>query len=450
MRKNIFVKLFAILCIFVVLAVVLKYQLRDQDDGVISSSNVASEKNVDMSNGISNALVDHADITIKKVDGMSSDFIRGLDLSEVIAQEKSGVRYFDQNGMEKDIFRIVSESGINCIKVRVWKDPYDKQHRSYGGGNCDLDNAVTIAKRSSRYGLKLMVMIAYSDFYTSDGLQRVPKSWEKMDFKTKEKAVAAYTTQVLEKIQKAGGLIGLIQIGNETNEQFIGEKSPKQIAKLLKTASNAADEFTKKHHSKAKIVMDFANPEDQNLSEYAELLHENDVPYDIFATTYYACWNGTLKNLTRQLKEISEGYDKEVMVAETSYPYTLLDSDGMPNSIDNKDVLVKGYAASPQGQGKMIRDVIDAVVKCGNGGVGVVYADAAWITVGNDYNTNPAIWEQFGSGWKSQYAASYDKSIEAVTEGSDVDNEALFDRRGKVLPTINAFAYAYSGSVKDK
>ena len=85
-----------------------------------------------------------------------------------------------------------------------------------------------------------------------------------MDFKTKEKAVAAYTTQVLEKIQKAGGLIGLIQIGNETNEQFIGEKSPKRIAKLLKTASNAADEFTKKHHSKAKIVMDFANPEDQN------------------------------------------------------------------------------------------------------------------------------------------------------------------------------------------
>ena len=65
MRKNIFVKLFSILCIFVVLAVVLKYQLRDQDDGVISSSNVASEKNVDMSNGISNALVDHADITNK-------------------------------------------------------------------------------------------------------------------------------------------------------------------------------------------------------------------------------------------------------------------------------------------------------------------------------------------------------------------------------------------------
>ena len=48
------------------------------------------------------------------------------------------------------------------------------------------------------------------------------------------------------------------------------------------------------------------------------------------------------------------------------------------------------------------------------------------------------------------FRSSYDKSIEAVTEGSDVDNEALFDRRGKVLPTINAFAYAYSGSVKDK
>lgn len=450
MRKNIYVKLFAILCIFVVLAVVLKYHLKDQEDGAISSSNVASEKRVDMSNGVRNALVDHADITIQKVEGMSSDFIRGLDLSEVIAQEKSGVRYFDQNGMEKDIFQIVSESGINCIKVRVWKDPYDEQHRSYGGGNCDLANAIAIAKRSSRYGLKLMVMIEYSDFYTSDGVQRTPKSWKKMDFKTKEKAVAAYTKQVLEKLQKAGGLIGMIQIGNETNDQFIGERSQKKIAKLLKTASIAAYEFIKKHRSDAKIVMDFANPEDQNLSDYAEMLHKYEVPYDIFATTYYACWNGSLKNLTRQLKEVSEGYDKEVMVAETSYPYTLLDSDGMPNSVEDRAVLAKGYPASPQGQGKMIRDVINAVVKCGKGGVGVVYADAAWITVGNDYNTNPSVWEQYGSGWKSRYAASYDKSIEAVTEGSDVDNEALFDKRGKVLPSINAFAYAYSGSVKDE
>ena len=171
--------------IMIVFAGFLQYKLNGENDSVITKSNVATEKEVDLTNGVSEEIVDGADIAVKKVRGMPSDFIRGIDMSEVIAQEKSGVHYFDKNGMERDVFQILSESGINYVKVRIWNDPYDSNHNSYGGGNCDLENAVAIARRTAKYGIKLLVNLQYSDFWTSDFEQRTPKAWRGMSFEEK-------------------------------------------------------------------------------------------------------------------------------------------------------------------------------------------------------------------------------------------------------------------------
>lgn len=446
MKNKLLAKSILIVVILIVVTGLIQYKLNGKTDSAITSSDVATEKEADMTNGVSEGVVDNADITIQKVKGMPSDFIRGIDMSEVVAQEKSGVRYFDKNGMEKDVFQILSESGINYVKLRVWNDPYDSNHNSYGGGNCDLNNAIAIAKRTSKYGIKLMINFQYSDFWANDYEQRTPKAWREMSFEQKTEAVYSYTQESLLAIQKAGGLIGMVQIGNETNSGFIGETKWEKMAVLMNIASSAVREFAHQRKIEIKVVLDFANPDEENLADYAKLLDMYNVDYDVFATTYYSCWNGTLKNLTKQLKKVSLSFGKEVMVGETSYPYTLLDTDGMENSVYDEALLAEGYPADVQGQAKMIRDTIEAVVKCGESGIGVMYADGAWTSVGSDYNANVNIWETYGSGWKSQYAASYDEDIDAKTEGSDVDNEAFFDRRGKVLTSINAFAYAYSGS----
>ena len=79
---------------------------------------------------------------VNKVENLPEDFIFGMDVSSVLAEERSGVIYRDFNGSEADLFRVLADNGINYIRVRVWNDPYDAQGRGYGGGNCDIGKAV--------------------------------------------------------------------------------------------------------------------------------------------------------------------------------------------------------------------------------------------------------------------------------------------------------------------
>ena len=103
---------------------------------------------------------------VKKVENLPEDFIFGMDISSVLAEEKSGVKYYDFDGKETDLFSLLSENGINYIRVRVWNDPYDNEGRSFGGGNCDILNAVEIGKRATACGMKLLVDFHYSDFWS--------------------------------------------------------------------------------------------------------------------------------------------------------------------------------------------------------------------------------------------------------------------------------------------
>lgn len=49
----------------------------------------------------------------------------GCDISMVLAQEASGVKIYDYNGNESDVFSVLSESGVNYIRVRVWNRKVD-------------------------------------------------------------------------------------------------------------------------------------------------------------------------------------------------------------------------------------------------------------------------------------------------------------------------------------
>ena len=114
---------------------------------------------------IPDSKIEGSDLFVKKVDNLAEDFIMGMDASSVIAEEASGVKYYNYSGQEQDVFQTLAQSGINYIRVRVWNDPYDKDGNGYGGGNCDIENAVEIGKRATQYGMKLLVNFHYSDFW---------------------------------------------------------------------------------------------------------------------------------------------------------------------------------------------------------------------------------------------------------------------------------------------
>ncbi|NLD01863.1 MAG: arabinogalactan endo-1,4-beta-galactosidase, partial [Clostridiales bacterium] len=116
---------------------------------------------------------------VKKTE-LSQDFILGMDVSSVLSLEKSGVSYADAQGIEKDIFQILKENGINYIRVRVWNDPYDAQGNAYGGGNNDIQAARESGRRAALQGMKLLGDFHYSDFWADPGKQQAPKAWEGM------------------------------------------------------------------------------------------------------------------------------------------------------------------------------------------------------------------------------------------------------------------------------
>ena len=48
-----------------------------------------------------------ADIYVEKVEGITEDFMRGADVSTLLVQEASGVKYYDEEGNEADLFRFL-------------------------------------------------------------------------------------------------------------------------------------------------------------------------------------------------------------------------------------------------------------------------------------------------------------------------------------------------------
>ena len=272
-----------------------------------------------------------SDLYVRKAEHLPEDFFLGMDVSSVLSLEASGVRYRDTDGTEKDLFALLSENGVNLIRVRVWNDPFDSDGNGYGGGNNNIEAAVEIGRRAAAYGLPLLVDFHYSDFWADPSKQQTPKAWEGMDIKAKAEALYTYTADCLSRLKAEGIRVSMVQLGNETNGRMCGERIWMNIVHhLMKAGSRAVREV----YPDALVAVHFTNPESADtMLNYASKLAYYDLDYDVFGTSYYPYWHGTLDNLRQVLGEIAETYGKKVMVMETSYAYTLEDGDFSGNTI---------------------------------------------------------------------------------------------------------------------
>ena len=388
--------------------------------------------------------IEGSNIYVEKVENLSEDFIMGMDASCVPALEASGVKYYNFEGVEQDVYQTLAEAGVNYIRVRVWNNPFDADGNGYGGGNCDINNAVQIGKRATQYGMKLLVDFHYSDFWADPGKQMVPLAWKGMTIEEKTQALYEYTKECLQKLKDAGVEVGMVQVGNETNGHMCGEKTWFNMQYLFSAGSKAVREV----YPDALVAIHFANPEKEgSYASYASKLDYYGVDYDVFASSYYPFWHGTLENLSNVLTDIHEKYGKKVMVVETSYAYTPEDTDFNGNTISNGGTIVKTQPFTVQGQATAVYDVIKTVASI-PGGIGVCYWEGTWISVGqNSWEENSAKWEKYGSGWASSFAAGYDPNDAGKYYGGNaVDNQAMFDATGHPLQSLRVFNLARFGN----
>lgn len=381
-------------------------------------------------------------VSAEAVTGLNEDFMFGADVSTLIAQENSGVKYYNEFGEEQDPLMTMAYNGVNMVRVRIWNDPYDENGNGYGGGNCDTENAIAIGKRATKYGMSVLVNYHYSDFWADPSKQMCPKAWKDMSVEEKGTALYEYTKESLEAILQAGVNVSMVQIGNETTSGMAGEKAWKDVCVLLNSGSKAVRELSEKYDMDILVAVHFTNPEKEGRYQYfAETLDKYEVDYDVFASSYYTFWHGSLENLETVLGEIITKYGKKVMVAEVSYAYTYEDGDGHGNTIYDGAWGTFDYEISEQGQVDTVRDCVQVLANLGENAIGVCYWEPAWIPVPDDSGlTRSEIWEQYGSGWASSFASGYDpKDAGQYYGGSAWDNQAWFDFTGHPLPSIQTY-----------
>lgn len=375
-------------------------------------------------------------LNIKKIN-LKENFIIGMDASSVISLEESGVKYFDFDNEEKDVFSILSKYGINHIRVRVWNNPFTENKEGYGGGNCDIHTALKIGKRATKYGMKLIIDFHYSDFWADPGKQKSPKSWSDLSFNEKKNELYKYTRDSLTLLRNNNVEVGVVQVGNETNGGLAGETSFDRMSQLMNEGSRAIKEV----YPSSLVAVHFTNPEKPGLYDWlAGELQKNNVDYDIFGTSYYPYWHGTLTNLQNVLNQIGDKYSKKTMVLENSYAYTLENSDFHPNTISSASSKVANYDFSLQGQVNQVADVIETLSHV-DSSIGYCYWEGTWISVNKgSYSDNKKLWEEFGSGWASSYSKEYDpEDAGKYYGGCAVENQAFFDDEGRVLESLKLF-----------
>lgn len=430
-------------------------QLKDADDnelGSVCTTITSKAPEIDTS-------VDNDDIVVAQVKNLSSDFIMGMDISSVITEFNSGVVYKDYNGKEinnvTDFCKFLAENGINHIRVRVWNDPYDSNGNGYGGGNNDVATARKIADACRSAGIKMLVDFHCSDFWTDPSKQMVPKAWKGYTVDEKAAAVEKFINESLNTIDASKDVVDMVQVGNETTGGFIGETKTDAMCELFSAGSKGVKDY----NSDVKVVIHVESPQKNTLTKWSDNLEKYNVNYDILGTSYYPYWHGTLSNLKKELSYVKTKHNKNAMVVETSYAYTLDDSDGHENTVregNNDDSADATEPFTVQGQATFMRNLINAVNEAD--GLGVYYWEPAWITVGDTtglsgeaavarYEANKKIWEEKGSGWAASYGGEYDpKDAGKWYGGSAVDNQAMFYPDGTATAGLKVWNYVKTGA----
>lgn len=364
-----------------------------------------------------------AAVQVNPIENLSTDFIKGADVSIMPELERNGTKFYD-NGIEQDGLTILKNHGVNWIRVRIWNNPYVVGPEGVGGGNTDEAKAIEMAKRAKALGMKVLVDFHYSDFWVDPGQQKKPDAWKNDSGDKLVDDVYAYTAKVMQDFNAQGVTPDMVQVGNELNngmlwpEAQLTEDNPngyKFLAKLLNAGLQAVHDNDK--DNKVKTMIHLAGV-DVNLYHtfFDNLIVKNKVnDFDIIGMSFYPFWHGTMDDLKNTMNDVSAKYNKDVIAVETAFGYTLEDADFEKNNFGTNEEKVSGYKATVQGQATGLRDVMATVASVNdNSGLGIFYWAPDWVI-------NEKV------GWKSNGG------------GNGWDNLTLFDTKGNALESMDTF-----------
>ena len=325
-------------------------------------------------------------------------FISAADISFFPEIEQTHPVFYNLNNQPQDFLRILKDSGINTIRLRLWVSP--------ASGHSGFEEVRQFSAQLQDLGFQIWLTVHYSDTWADPAHQKTPTQWQDLSYNELKDCVEQYTRKVVKHLQPH-----YIQIGNEINPGLLlpfGDRfsNPDQYLELLTVCAQAVRSTS----PDTRIIMHYAGLEGSD-AFYQQI---ENLDYDIIGLSYYPIWHGkSLDSLQNTLQQLSTRFKKDVLIAETAYPFTLQWNDWTHNIIGSEDqIILPDFPASPQGQKDYIAYVRKMITQNVSGGLGFCYWGAGWIA------------------WKGNEA----------TDGSSWENQALFDFNNRALPVLQEFA----------
>lgn len=353
-------------------------------------------------------------------------FIKGMDVSMLQELEAAGATYY-LDGKEMDIFDLFYEKGINTIRLRLWNHPYDEIGNPYGGGTNDLKTTIELAKRIKKSGLDFILDFHYSDFWADPKKQIKPKAWMDLTGVELEKAVYDYTLETLKILEEHQIKPTCVQVGNEITHGLLwGDghiSNVEGMVSLLKAGISAVRSFD----STIQIMLHLDYGTDNRLyREWFGSVEQYNLDFDLIGMSYYPYWNGSLEVLLANMNDISQRFNKDIIIAETAFCYTTDDLGCTGMIVDEELAKNVPYEASKEGQKEYLEALLNVIKSVRNDrGIGFIYWEPSWLPF-------PQV------AWAKSAGAKY-ANEEDVELGNSWANQALFDAEGNANQAFDLF-----------
>lgn len=326
----------------------------------------------------------------------NNEFISAVDISRYPEISGTNPIFYGLDGTQNDFLNILKDNGVNTIRLRLWVHPIN----IHSGFN-EVKQFSQVLKNK---GFKIWLALHYSDTWADPGQQETPAQWQGLDLAALKDQVYDYTASVVSEIRP-----DYVQIGNEINSGILHPygnilSNYQNFISLIQEGSSAV----RANSNHCKIILHFAGIENSDWF----FNQVTSIDYDIIGLSYYPIWHGkSLTNLKTTMQNLSTSHNKQVLIAETAYPFTLGWNDWTNNIVGlDEHLILPEYPATAEGQRAFIQD-IGTITKELEKGIGFCYWGADLIS------------------WKGSQA----------TDASPWENQSLFDFQNKALPALQEF-----------
>ncbi len=341
----------------------------------------------------------------------SQTFYKGADLSYVNEIEScAGEDVYMEDGEVKDIYAILSDNKANVVRYRLWHSP--------SSGWSDYDDVKNAIARAKAQDLAVILDFHYSDEWADPSTQCTPSAWLDVDSDDDDYAALAdslynYTYNVLIDLKESGLTPEFVQVGNETNggmcypDCTVEWPNPWDKEKLLYNAGISACRAV---DSDIKIILHQADPD---VTEWwvSELYSYSVTDFDVVGVSFYPCYHDDdIESFQSTIETIISTYDKDVMVVETSAPWSDSYNDNqtnVSNCVPDRYIDEYGDSPSPEISSQWCIDLAEAIYE--SGGIGLVYWGGEWVST--NINGCPSYGTSGGSTWENQALFDFDNNL---------------------------------------